>query len=155
MNNFDEQDKAADDAINIMVTAAVGGAIIPAHVNWVVACSAMGIGVVSIGRTYGVQLNKDEAWKLIVQFIRSAGLTWAGLVLGSKIISIILASTGLGYIGAVALDAAVSGAVAYAVGSCAKAYFKGERNKEKLGSLFRTSFESAKEKIKKEKKELS
>lgn len=89
---------------------------------------------------YGVQLTKDEAWKHITQFIRAAGLTFAGCYFGSQILSLILTSTGVGYPVAVAMDAAISGAIAYAVGAAAKAYFKGERNNAELGRIMRERF---------------
>jgi Domain of unknown function (DUF697) len=137
-------DNRADAVITTMVAAAMGGAIVPAVVQWPIFASAMGAGVVGIGLCYGVQLTKDEAWKLIVQFIRAAGLTFAGLYIGSQILSLILTSTGIGYVGAVAMDATIAGAIAYAVGAAAKAYFQGERNTARLGQIMRQTFKQHK-----------
>ena len=63
-----ECDEQADVAIRTMVTAIVGGAVVPVHVNWALAASAMGAGVVAIGLIYDVQLTKEEGWKLVKQF---------------------------------------------------------------------------------------
>lgn len=139
-----EADNKADKVIKLMIKGMLGAAIIPAQVNWVFIATAMGTGVVSIGLCYGVELTKDEAWKLIKQFISAAGLTFIGLNVGSKILSMILATTGFGYFAAVALDAAISVALGYAVGESAKAYFKGERNNKELGKIFRERFSAAK-----------
>ncbi len=129
-----------------MVAAVIGTALIPAHVNWALTASAMGAGVVSIGSTYGVTLDRDEAWKLVKEFFKAAGFWFLGMQISSKILAALIESTGLGYGGGVALDAAVSAGLAYAIGSCAKAYFKGERNKEELGKKFRTAFAVGKRK---------
>ncbi len=132
-----DQDKRADAAIAAMVTAAMGGAVVPVVVSWPVAMAAMGSGVVAIGLCYGVKLTKDEAWRLVIMFIKAAGLTFCGLTVASQLLSAVLVSTGLGYGAAIALDAATCGSIAYAVGGTAKAYFKGERDKAKLGRMMR------------------
>lgn len=53
-------DQDADVAIKTMMAAVVGTAIVPAHVNWALTASAMGVGAVAIGKCYGVELTKDE-----------------------------------------------------------------------------------------------
>lgn len=152
-----ECDKNADTAIKTMIAACVGGAVVPAHINWTIVAGAMGTGVVAIGLCYEVKLDKDEAWKLIKQFFLAAGTMFLMVNVGSKIISIILASTGIGYVGAVALDAAISAAQAYAVGACAKEYFrrdflgKGKPSKKELGKIFREAFKQKKAEVEAEK----
>lgn len=63
----------ADKAIKAMMATVVGTALVPAHVNWALTASAMGAGVVAIGLCYDIKLTKDEGWKLVKQFILSAG----------------------------------------------------------------------------------
>ena len=138
------QDERADQAIKAMVTAVVGTAVIPAYVNWALTASALGAGVVAIGLCYGVQLTKDEAWKLVKQFFMAAGTWFIAMNFGSKFIAMILTSTGIGYGPAVALDATISATAAYAVGASAKEYFKGERDKGKIGKVFRDTFHQSK-----------
>jgi uncharacterized protein (DUF697 family) len=143
-------DEKADLAIKAMVGTVVGTAIIPAHVNWALTAAALGSGVIAIGLCYGVKLNKEEAWQLVKQFFLAAGFWFIGMQVSSKIFAMILETTGIGYAPAVALDAALSGAIAWAIGETAKAYFKGVTNKKALGNVFKQSFVSAKAKLSEE-----
>jgi uncharacterized protein (DUF697 family) len=145
-------DEKADGVINTMVVTVVGTAVIPAYVNWAATAAAMGSGVVMIGVCYNITLSREEAWHLVKQFIGAAGFWFLGMAVGSKILSMILTSTGVGYFGAVAMDAAVSGAIAYAIGASAKAYFKGTRSSKELGEIFRKNFKSSKAKIEEDRK---
>ena len=143
-------DANADEAIKAMVTAAVGTAIIPAHVNWACSASAMGAGVVSIGLCYDVKLSKDEGWKLVKQFIYSAGGWILSMNVGSKLFAALAQSTGLGYGAGVTIDSAASAAFAWAIGESAKEYFrrdylgKSKMSKEELGRFFRNAFNNKK-----------
>lgn len=145
-----ECDEQADTAIRTMVAAVVGTAAIPAHVNWSLTATAMGAGVVAIGLIYDVQLTKEEGWKLVRQFFLGAGFWFVTMNVGSKIFSAIAESTGLGYVGGVALDGAISAASAWAIGACAKEYFrrdylgKNKPTKEELGEIFREVFKKNK-----------
>ena len=145
-------DQDADLAIKTMMAAVVGTAVVPAHVNWALTVSAMGAGAVAIGKCYGVQLTKDEGWKFVKQFILSAGMWFLSMNVGSKILSMLIESTGIGYGVGMALDVATSAAFAWAIGSTAKAYFRNEYlgksklTKEELGEIFRKAFRDQKNK---------
>lgn len=145
-----ECDEQADDAIRTMVATVVGTAAIPAHVNWSLTATAMGAGVVAIGLIYDVQLTKEEGWKLVRQFFLGAGFWFVTMNVGSKILTAIMESTGFGYLGGVALDGAISAASAWAIGACAKEYFrrdflgKSKPTKEELGEIFREAFKKNK-----------
>lgn len=112
----------------------------------------MGAGAVAIGKCYDVQLTKDEGWKLVKQFVLSAGMWFLSMNVGSKILSALMQSTGVGYAVGMALDAASSAAFAWAIGSTAKAYFRNEYlgnsrlTKEELGRIFREAFKEQKNK---------
>lgn len=142
----------ADVAIKTMMAAVIGTAVIPAHVNWALTASTMGAGAVAIGKCYGVQLTKDEGWKFVKQFVLSAGMWFLSMNVGSKIFSMLMESTGFGYAVGATLDAAVSAAFAWAIGSTAKAYFRNEYlgksklTKEELGEIFRKAFRDRKNK---------
>ncbi|MBQ0142555.1 MAG: DUF697 domain-containing protein [Prevotellaceae bacterium] len=142
----------ADKAIKTMMATVVGTALVPAHVNWALTASAMGAGVVAIGLCYDIKLTKDEGWKLVKQFILSAGFWFLSMNIGSKILSALMESTGLGYGAGVAMDAASSAAFAWAIGSTAKEYFqreyqgKSKLSKEELGDIFRKAFKDQKNK---------
>ena len=142
----------ADKAINAMMATVVGTALVPAHVNWALTASAMGAGVVAIGLCYDIRLTKDEGWKLVKQFVLSAGLWFLSMNVGSKILSALMESTGLGYGAGVALDAATSAAFAWAIGATSKEYFqreylgKSKLSKDELGKIFREAFKNQKNK---------
>ena len=138
--NIREADGHADTIISAMIVTVIGAAVIPAHVNWAITASAMGVGVVGIGLCYGVQLTQDEAWMLTKQFIKAAGFWFTAMAVGTKLMSALLETTGIGYAPAVVLDAAFSVAIANAVGETAKTYFKGTRDQKELGKTFRQSF---------------
>lgn len=145
-------DNDADVAIKTMMGTVVATAAVPAHVNWALTASAMGAGAVAIGKCYDVQLTKDEGWKLVKQFVLSAGMWFLSMNVGSKILSALMQSTGVGYAVGMALDAASSAAFAWAIGSTAKAYFRNEYHgksrltKEELGRIFREAFKEQKNK---------
>lgn len=145
-------DNDADVAIKTMMGTVVATAAVPAHVNWALTASAMGAGAVAIGKCYDVQLTKDEGWKLVKQFVLSAGMWFLSMNVGSKILSALMQSTGVGYAVGMALDAASSAAFAWAIGSTAKAYFRNEYlgksrlTKEELGRIFREAFKEQKNK---------
>ena len=145
-------DNDADVAIKTMMGTVVATAAVPAHVNWALTASAMGAGAVAIGKCYDVQLPKDEGWKLVKQFVLSAGMWFLSMNVGSKILSALMQSTGVGYAVGMALDAASSAAFAWAIGSTAKAYFRNEYlgksrlTKEELGRIFREAFKEQKNK---------
>lgn len=142
----------ADKAIAGMMATVVGTALVPAHVNWALTASAMGAGVVAIGICYDVKLSKDEGWKLVKQFIMSAGFWFLSMNVGSKIISALMQTTGIGYGVGVAIDAATSAAFAWAIGATAKEYFQREclgktkLSKDELGEIFRKAFKDHKNK---------
>jgi uncharacterized protein (DUF697 family) len=148
--DISELDHKADTAIKTMMATIGGFVLIPAHVNWALISGAMGTGVVAIGMIYGVKLNKDEAWKLVKQFVLAAGFMFAALNIGSKFFSVIAESTGIGYAGGVALDAAINIPFAYAVGHTAKEYFRKEYmsgkklSQKELGEIFRNAFKERK-----------
>lgn len=145
-------DKNADKAINTMMTAVVGTALVPAHVNWALTASAMGAGVVAVGLCYDVKLTREEGWKLVRQFVMGAGFWFISMNVGSKILSALMESTGIGYGAGAAIDAAASAAFAWAIGSTAKKYFRNEYlgkaklSKEELGMIFRQAFKEQKNK---------
>ena len=145
-------DQNADAAIKTMMGAVVGTAIVPAHVNWALTASAMGAGAIAIGKCYDVQLTNEEGWKFVKQFVLSAGMWFLSMNVGSKILSMLMESTGIGYGIGIALDAATSAAFAWAIGSTAKAYFRNEYlgksrlTKEELGEIFRKVFRDQKKK---------
>jgi uncharacterized protein (DUF697 family) len=136
-------EQKADAIIKGLMSAAVATAVIPLPLG-VPFMAVVAGGVVAIGTCYGVELTKDEAWRLIKEFFKAAGVTFMGLNVGWLFISAILNFTGAGYPVSVALDATQGSAIAYAVGSSAKFYFSGQRSRKELGEMMRESFKEAK-----------
>lgn len=153
MKSIEQCDSEADDRIAMMITGMVGGAVVPAAINWGIVIAAMGAGVVSIGKCYNYSVDKGESADLVKHFFLSAGTTWLMLNVGAKILTCIIQMTGIGYVGGAALDAVISGAQAYAVGGCAKEYFRKKYqgkniSKDELGKLFKERFKEYKRKNK-------
>lgn len=144
----------ADKAIRVMMSGVAVAALVPAHVNWTLMASAMGTGVVAIGYCYGIKLTKDEGWKLIKQFVLSAGFWFLSVNVGSKMLTAFMETTGLGYGVGVTIDVAISTAFAWAIGAASKEYFqreylgKSKLSKEELGEIFRDAFREQKNKDK-------
>lgn len=129
-------DERADQIIKGMASTGVAVGLIPLPLG-VPFMGVVGAGVVAIGRNYGVELTKDEAWKLVREFCKAAGMTYMATLVGWQFITALGKATGFGYPVAAALDATQAAIIAYAVGAAAKAYFKGERNKKVLGAVLR------------------
>jgi uncharacterized protein (DUF697 family) len=130
------QDKDADAVVATMVASSLAMSAVPT-VNTVAFIGAMGAGVVAIGAIYGYKLAKDESWKLVKQFLQAAGFATGAAFATGKVIGLLLATTGIGYGAAVAIDAAVGSGTAYALGMAAKHYFKNDRNMEAAAKAYR------------------
>jgi uncharacterized protein (DUF697 family) len=132
-------DEKADKIITGLMGTAVAGALIPLPLA-VPFMAAVAGGVVAIGTCYGVTLTKNDAWKLVREFFKAAGLTWTAINVGSVFISSVLYATGAGAPVAITMDVVQSTAIAYAVGQAAKHYFKGNRSRDELGARMRDAF---------------
>lgn len=147
-----ECNEKADVAIAAMVGTVLTAVAVPAAVNWAIIATAMGSGVVAIGKCYGFKLTSNEGWKFVKQFVLAAGTCFLGLNVGAKILTALMQFTGFGYGAAVALDAATTGALAWAIGAAGKEYFQREYlgkprlSKDELGKIFREAFKDHKKK---------
>ena len=146
-----ECNEKADLAIAAMMTCILGTGL-PTRVDWAHTTSTMGAGAAAIGKCYGFKLTNKEGWKLAKQFVIGAGFFYLSINAGSKMLSALMQSTGLGYGAGVALDATTSAAFAWAIGATSKEYFQREylgksrlSNKE-LGIIFREAFKDYKNK---------
>ena len=143
--SIEKRDESANGAISFMVSTVVATAVIPAAVNWTLTATALAGGVVKIANAYDISLGKEDGWKLVKQIFIAAGTWWISLNIGGKFITSLLQLTGLGYGAAIAMDAIVSGASAWAIGNAAKAFFKtayqGRKMTDKeLGNIFKEEF---------------
>lgn len=119
-----DMDDGADGALILMTEGAVVIGFLPVMVDIGVLMTAMGAGVVSIGKCYGCALTKGDAGELIKQFFKAAGMTFSFIFAGQKIVASLLKSNPATYLPTMIADATMCGATAYAVGSTAKKYFR-------------------------------
>lgn len=138
----DKADEKADAIIKGLTATGIAAGAVPAPML-VPFMAAVASGVVAIGACYGVQLTKDEAWKLIREFFKAAGFVYVSAVVGGHFITWILTVTGLGLPVAMALDAATAAVVAYAVCTAAKHYFKGQTSRREIRDVMRQAMAEA------------
>lgn len=150
-NEFDMKkgDENADRAVKVMMGAVAAAAIVPAHVNWALTAAAIGTGCAAIGGAYGIGMTKDEGWMLGKQFLIGAGSWFLAMNVGVKLFAAIAESTGIGYVAGAAIDAAFCSASAWAIGGCAKSYFRNMalgkmQNPAEFGKLFREMYKAYK-----------
>ena len=119
-------------------------------VSWVALVMITMTMIVFIGRAYGHLWDKDKAKGLLFQILRGMGLSTGLLLAGGKFVNDALKLTGLGTIPAMAADAVLCGAVTYAVGHTAEAYFKqdGQMSKQALKAAFKEQYRQAKQRMK-------
>ena len=107
------------------LTLAIGAiSAAPVVVNWTAAVPLIVVCVCDIGKTYGFTISKDEAVHFIRQCFAGAGLLFVATNLAFKLAAGLLEATGIGYAWGFALDASITTAAAYAIGSSAKLYFR-------------------------------
>jgi hypothetical protein len=132
----------ADEKADAIIATMAGGtafiAVIPPVVDLAVFAAAIGASVVAIGQCYETSLSVEEASQMVMQFIKYAGAAFTG----GKLISGLLKATGFGYGPGGALDAVLYGIMSYAIGVTAKAWFKGERDPDKLKKILREAYKA-------------
>lgn len=119
-----QMDSKAEDAIFYTTTVATGLGFVPIGFDLAVFAGTVGVGVVSVGKCYDFTISKGEAGELIKEFMKAAGLTYAFLTTGGKIITSLFKSNPVSYLPVAIADAALCGATAYALCSTAKEYFR-------------------------------
>jgi uncharacterized protein (DUF697 family) len=132
-------EQKTDKIIKGMVSAGVATGVIPLPLG-LPFMAAVATGVVAIGACYGVELTRDEAWKLIREFFKAAGFTFFATNVGWQFITGLMYATGFGSPFAAALDTAQCVAIAYAVGAAAKHHFSGQRSRRELGAVMRSAY---------------
>lgn len=137
---------------NVLFNAGMG--VVPLGINvWTFVGSNV-TGIIALGHLYGFTTDRAQAGALIKQIFRAAGMTWVATVLGLKFFSEVLKGVGVFAMGGptvagLALDAVLSGAVSYALGYTARAYFSRGCTLEKaeMRKEFRTRFDEGKAKV--------
>lgn len=117
-------DRRADIAIKTMTTASIGVGFAPVFIDITALMAGIGVGVVAIGKCYAFELTKEEAGELVIQFFKTAGLIYTMIAAGQKLAASFLKSNPLTYLPTMISDAAMCGAVAFAIGNTSKHYFR-------------------------------
>ena len=118
----------------VLINAGLG--VVPFGVNiwsFVLVSTLM---IVFLGRAYGYEMNNADAAKVLKQIFLSIGFTLAATTIGLKFFAEVLKGAGVITMGGataagMALDAALAGAVTYALGFTSRAYFESDRRATK------------------------
>ena len=103
--------------------------------------------IIYLGELYGYTYTKQDAAALLVQLFKSCGWSWGEYTFGLKFMAEVLKGAGVITMGGatpvgMALDAALTGGVTYAVGFTTVRYLQRDRNlsAEEMRSEFRARF---------------
>jgi len=129
-------DKRADRIIQEMAAECALAAWVP-ELSSFIQSGVVVVGMIRIARLYGVSLTRSEAGKFLKEALLAGGAYQAASVVGEKVLKMALDWTLVGYVGAAAFDSAFTFAVAWALGTTAKAYFGHELGKGDLNESFR------------------
>ena len=80
-----EMDKKADIAVATMTAGGVATGLVPIVVDIPAFATALGVGVVALGKCYMYEITKEEAADLIRQFFKAASFSLAMAFVGTKI----------------------------------------------------------------------
>jgi uncharacterized protein (DUF697 family) len=124
LENVKTRDEAADKIIKTAIYTNAAMGVVPFGVNWALFVGTSAVMVITLGKTYGYTLNKEQGAELVKQMFMAAGFTYGSLLISSKVLFEVLKVTGIGTVPALAMDGALCGAATYAIGYCAKTYFE-------------------------------
>src|SRR5260221_290352 len=135
-------DQRADRIIQEMAAECALAAWVP-ELSSFIQSGVVVVGVIRIARLYGVSLTRSEAGEFLKEALLAGGAYTAASVVGWKALITAVQWTGVGYFGTAAFDSAFTAAVAWALGTTAKAYFGHELGKGDLKRVVRSSFRQA------------
>jgi uncharacterized protein (DUF697 family) len=143
----EDKNAKAEKAIWAAVALSAGMGFVPFGINigFFVAVST-GL-IIYLGELYGYTYTKQDAAALLVQLFKSCGWSWGAYTFGLKFMAEVLKGAGIITMGGatpvgMALDAALTGGVTYAVGFTTVRYLQRDRNlsAEEMRSEFRARF---------------
>jgi len=135
-------DKRADRIIQEMAAECALAAWVP-ELSSFIQSGVVVVGMIRIARLYGVSLTRSEAGEFLKEALLAGGVYLAAGVVGWQALKMAVQWTGVGYFGTAAFDSAFTFAVAWALGTTAKAYFGHELGKGDLKRVVRSSFRQA------------
>jgi uncharacterized protein (DUF697 family) len=153
-----DRDEKADAVIWAAVAINAGMGALPFGINTWTFIGVVTVMVTFLGTAYGYHLSNDGASKILKNIFTSVGITFCMFTLGMKFFVEVLKGAGVFTMGGatavgMALDAALCGAVTYAVGFTTKEYFqKGQKmTPEEINARFRQAYAEGQSKVRERK----
>lgn len=131
------------DAVIFQTAGAAGLAAFAPVAGVFIETTIVATAIVRIARIYGVSLTRKEAGKFVKDMAFALGFWQASALIGEKVLATAVEATGVGYVGAAALDSIFTAAVAFALCTAAKLYFGSGMKKGDLRRVVRSSFRQA------------
>jgi uncharacterized protein (DUF697 family) len=154
VNGTMSRDEKANALIWAAVTINAGLGAVPFGINIWTFIGVVSVLVVFLGGVYGHHLSNDGAAKIVKHIFTSVGATFFMLTMGLKFFVEVLKGVGVIGIGGptavgMALDAALCGAVTYALGYTSKEFFKQNKqmSPEEIKAKFKAFYAEGKSKV--------
>jgi hypothetical protein len=146
---LEERDTKAESTIASGLAAVVLMSFLPGPVSMIGWIGTVGLMTNGIADAYGhYDARKDNVVERVVSILMAGGTGWILRAGGMSLLSGLLALTGIGYVGSVAINLAVGLPMAYAVAKGARAIYQGELTGEVLrpdqvGEVVRQAYTAA------------
>lgn len=146
---LEERDTKAESATASGLAAVVLMAFLPGPVSMLGWIGTVGLMTNGLADAYGhYDARRDNIVERVVSILMAGGTGWVLRAGGMSLLSGLLALTGIGYIGSVAINLAVGLPMAYAVAKGTRAIYRGELTGEVLrpdqvGEVVRNAYSAA------------
>ena len=146
---LEERDTKAESTIASGLAAVVLMAFLPGPVSMIGWIGTVGLMTNGIADSYGhYEARKDNIVERVVSILMAGGTGWILRAGGLSLLSGLLALTGIGYAGSVAINLAVGLPMAYAVAKGARAIYRGQLigevlRPEQVGEVVRQAYSAA------------
>lgn len=146
---LEERDAKAETVVASTLAAVVLMSFLPGPISMLGWIGTLGLMTNGIADAYGhYDAHKDNLVERVVSILFAGGTGWVLRIGGMSLVSGLLALTGIGYIGSVAINMAVGLPLAYAVAKGAQAIYRGELTGEivsgnAVGEVVRNAYSAA------------
>jgi hypothetical protein len=148
---LEERDTKAESTAASGLAAVVLMAFLPGPVSmigWIGTVGLMTNGIADSYGHYDARKEKDNVAERVISILMAGGTGWILRAGGMSLLSGLLALTGIGYVGSVAINLAVGLPMAYAVAKGARAIYRGQLigevlRPEQVGEVVRQAYSAA------------